>query len=902
MTNIDTTANRVPSDPPQSRDGARPWANRRRPLVTSVVGSCAVPDWLGQFNTDYHRGRISLELLAEVHEMAIKAALVDQAKAGLDVVSDGEFRRDNDMDYFIEHLPGIEVVGGPKEYYYDYLETRVTAPLPAPDDSAPLGLVEEYAFTRARTDKIVTVSLAGPFSLAHRIRNEAYPEKDDLVLALAAVLGAEARRLADAGATHLQIDEPFLAGYPEQVELAIQAVNVLTEGLDAHVALHVCYGNRYSRAVWEGHYDFLFPAVLGANVDELVLEFARKGLDDIELFGRFPNDFELGVGVIDVKSLEIETPALVAARLYQALRVVPPDRLVVNPDCGLHNLPPQVVRAKLAAMVEGAAIVRADVLGQPTAEPADKTPAPGEVTAVDATPPRATSQSGGAAARYHAAELTPEVPPTRREKSRARHHSGPVRQRLQGRRSRPRRVRTQGDRPRGARDARPDGAARRVRSLPAARGRKGLRRAAHDGPDRGAHRDPGPSRGRGAMGVLQHLLDPGPAAAAVVVGRTGTPEEPRGVPIFAWKGETLEEYWECMLATLTWPEGSPNMLLDDGGDATLMVHKGKVFETNGRVPDAGPDDSEEFGFLLQVMGRSLADDPTRFTRAAADVRGVSEETTTGVHRLYQMESEKPLLFPAINVNDSVTKSKFDNKYGCRHSLIDGINRATDVLIGGKVALVMGYGDVGKGCAESLRGQGARVIVAEIDPICALQAAMDGYQVTTIDEVVSVTDIFVTATGSLGVITPDHMAKMKHQAIVGNIGHFDNEIDMAGLARIPGIVRLNIKPQVDEWIFPDGHGVIVLSEGRLLNLGNATGHPSFVMSNSFTNQTMAQIELYTKTSEYATAVHVLPKHLDEKVARLHLGALGVKLTVLSDRQAEYLGVPVDGPYKPNHYRY
>ena len=392
------------------------------------------------------------------------------------------------------------------------------------------------------------------------------------------------------------------------------------------------------------------------------------------------------------------------------------------------------------------------------------------------------------------------------------------------------------------------------------------------------------------------------AAAAVVVGRTGTPEEPRGVPIFAWKGETLEEYWECMLATLTWPEGSPNMLLDDGGDATLMVHKGKVFETNGRVDDPTSDDSEEYGLLLQVMKRSLAEDPTRFTRAAADIRGVSEETTTGVHRLYQMESEKSLLFPAINVNDSVTKSKFDNKYGCRHSLIDGINRATDVLIGGKVALVMGYGDVGKGCAESLRGQGARVIVAEIDPICALQAAMDGYQVTTIDDVVSVTDIFVTATGSLGVITADHMSKMKHQAIVGNIGHFDNEIDMAGLAKIPGIVRLNIKPQVDEWIFPDGHGVIILSEGRLLNLGNATGHPSFVMSNSFTNQTMAQIELFTKAAEYQTAVHVLPKHLDEKVARLHLDALGVNLTVLSDRQAEYLGVPVGGPYKPDHYRY
>jgi adenosylhomocysteinase len=392
------------------------------------------------------------------------------------------------------------------------------------------------------------------------------------------------------------------------------------------------------------------------------------------------------------------------------------------------------------------------------------------------------------------------------------------------------------------------------------------------------------------------------AAAAVVVGREGTEEEPRGVPIFAWKGESLLEYWECMIAALTWPEGSPNMLLDDGGDATLVVHKGKFFETNGRVDDAAPGDSEEYELLLGVLRDVLAEDPTRWTRAAADIKGVSEETTTGVHRLYQMEADKSLLFPAINVNDSVTKSKFDNKYGCRHSLIDGINRGTDVLIGGKVALVLGYGDVGKGCAESLRGQGARVIVSEIDPICALQAAMDGYQVTTLEDVVGIVDIFVTATGSLTVITAQHMAQMKHQAIVGNIGHFDNEIDMAGLAKIPGIVRLNIKPQVDEWIFPDGHGVIVLSEGRLLNLGNATGHPSFVMSNSFTNQTMAQIELFTKADEYDTAVHVLPKHLDEKVARLHLDALGVKLTVLSGEQASYLGVPVDGPYKPNHYRY
>jgi adenosylhomocysteinase len=344
------------------------------------------------------------------------------------------------------------------------------------------------------------------------------------------------------------------------------------------------------------------------------------------------------------------------------------------------------------------------------------------------------------------------------------------------------------------------------------------------------------------------------------------------------------------------------MLLDDGGDATLMVHKGKAFETSGRVDGTGMDDSEEVRALLEVMARSLAEDPTRFTRAAADIKGVSEETTTGVHRLYQMDLDTALLFPAINVNDSVTKSKFDNKYGCRHSLIDGINRATDVLIGGKVAVVLGYGDVGKGCAESLRGQGARVIVTEIDPICALQAAMDGYQVATIEDVVATADIFITTTGNLGVITAEHMAQMKHQAIVGNIGHFDNEIDMAALAQVPGITRITIKPQVDEWVFPDGHAIIVLSEGRLLNLGNATGHPSFVMSNSFTNQTMAQIELWTRNEEYPIGVHILPKHLDEKVARLHLDALGVRLTTLTERQATYLGVPVEGPYKPDHYRY
>jgi adenosylhomocysteinase len=392
------------------------------------------------------------------------------------------------------------------------------------------------------------------------------------------------------------------------------------------------------------------------------------------------------------------------------------------------------------------------------------------------------------------------------------------------------------------------------------------------------------------------------AAAAVVVGRSGTADAPRGVPVFAWKGETLDEYWSLLLDALTWPEGSPNLLLDDGGDATLLVLKGKFFETNGKVDGAGMGDSDEVKALLEVMARSLEEDPTRFTRAAADVKGVSEETTTGVHRLYQMEADKALLFPAINVNDSVTKSKFDNKYGCRHSLIDGINRGTDVLIGGKVAVVLGYGDVGKGCAESLRGQGARVIVTEIDPICALQAAMDGYQVATLDDVVATADIFVTATGNLGVISAGHMARMKHQAIVGNIGHFDNEIDMAGLAAVAGITRVNVKPQVDKWVFADGHAIIVLSEGRLLNLGNATGHPSFVMSSSFTNQVMAQIELWTKADEYGIGVHVLPKHLDEKVARLHLDALGVHLTELTDEQAAYLGVPAEGPFKPDHYRY
>jgi adenosylhomocysteinase len=397
------------------------------------------------------------------------------------------------------------------------------------------------------------------------------------------------------------------------------------------------------------------------------------------------------------------------------------------------------------------------------------------------------------------------------------------------------------------------------------------------------------------------------AAAAVVVGRPetgGTVAAPKGTPVYAWKGETLDEYWWCTEQALEWPDGSgPTLIVDDGGDATLLVHKGVEFEKAGQVPAFDADkDPEEWGVILDTINTSIAKDKGRYTRLASSIRGVSEETTTGVHRLYQMMEAGTLLFPAINVNDSVTKSKFDNKYGCRHSLIDGIKRGTDVLIGGKVTVVCGYGDVGKGCAESLRGQGARVIITEIDPICALQAAMDGYQVTTLEDVVSTADIFVTATGNRDVITADHMSRMKHQAIVGNIGHFDNEIDMAGLAKLPGVHRTVIKPQVDEWTFADGHGVIVLSEGRLLNLGNATGHPSFVMSNSFTNQVIAQVELFTKTEEYPVGVYVLPKHLDEKVARLHLDALGVRLSQLTKEQADYIGVPVDGPYKPETYRY
>ncbi len=392
------------------------------------------------------------------------------------------------------------------------------------------------------------------------------------------------------------------------------------------------------------------------------------------------------------------------------------------------------------------------------------------------------------------------------------------------------------------------------------------------------------------------------AAAAVVVGPDGSEEHPAGVPVFAWKGESLQEYWWCTKQALLWPDGGPNMILDDGGDATLLVHRGVEVEKAGSAPDLSTAGSEEEAVVLELLDRSLEEDPLRWTTLASAIRGVTEETTTGVHRLYEMQRRGELLFPAINVNDSVTKSKFDNKYGCRHSLIDGINRATDVLIGGKVAVVCGYGDVGKGCAEALRGQGARVVVTEIDPICALQAVMDGFEVARLDDVVGRADIFVTATGNRDVVTAEHMSAMKHQAIVGNIGHFDNEIDMAGLARTPGVTRLQVKPQVDKWTFPDGHAVIVLSEGRLLNLGNATGHPSFVMSNSFTNQTMAQIELFTNPDRYRNEVYVLPKALDEKVARLHLGALGAELTVLTEAQSAYIGVPVDGPYKPDTYRY
>ncbi len=397
------------------------------------------------------------------------------------------------------------------------------------------------------------------------------------------------------------------------------------------------------------------------------------------------------------------------------------------------------------------------------------------------------------------------------------------------------------------------------------------------------------------------------AAAAVVVGKDGTPDAPAGTPVFAWKGETLAEYWDEAekVFRFTDAEGNaigPNMILDDGGDITLLVHKGTEFEKAGAVPGQDSTDNEEFKEVLRVLARSLDNDPTYWTNIGAGIKGVTEETTTGVLRLYDRFKDGSLLFPAINVNDSVTKSKFDNKYGCRHSLIDGINRGTDVMIAGKTAVICGYGDVGKGSAESLRGQGARVIVTEIDPICALQAAMDGYEVKRLESVVEFADIFITTTGNFDIIRVEHFEKMKHQAIVGNIGHFDNEIDMAGLAKIPGIVKDEIKPQVHQWIFPDGKKVIVLSEGRLLNLGNATGHPSFVMSNSFTNQVLAQIEIFTKVDEYPIGVYVLPKHLDEEVARLHLDAIGVELTVLNQAQADYLGVPVEGPFKSDAYRY
>jgi adenosylhomocysteinase len=393
------------------------------------------------------------------------------------------------------------------------------------------------------------------------------------------------------------------------------------------------------------------------------------------------------------------------------------------------------------------------------------------------------------------------------------------------------------------------------------------------------------------------------AAAAVVVGLDGTPEDPRGVPVYAWKGETLEEYWWCTEQVLQWPDGGgPNMILDDGGDATLLVHKGAEYERAGAVPAPAKTDSEEMAVILGVLERSLGEDPQRWSKIAEGIKGVTEETTTGVNRLYQMQVNGELLFPAINVNNSVTKSKFDNIYGCRHSLVDGINRAVDVMLAGKLCVVCGFGDVGKGCAASLRGQGARVVVTEIDPICALQAAMEGYEVVTLDDVVGTADVFVTATGNKDIITAEHMTRMKHQAIVGNIGHFDNEIDIAGLAHVDGVDRINIKPQVDEWVFPDGHSVIVLSEGRLLNLGNATGHPSFVMSNSFSNQVIAQVELFGNEEQYEREVYVLPKNLDEKVARLHLDAVGAKLTELRPDQAAYIGVSVEGPYKPDHYRY
>ena len=467
-------------------------------------------------------------------------------------------------------------------------------------------------------------------------------------------------------------------------------------------------------------------------------------------------------------------------------------------------------------------------------------------------------------------------------------------------------------------------------------GRKEIRLAEHEMPGlmavRSMHRGSRPLEGVKIMGslhmtiqtavLIETLVDLGAdvrwvscnifstqdeAAAAVVVGRPelgGSAADPRGTPVFAWKGETLEEYWWCTSEALMWPDGSgPDMIVDDGGDATLLIHKGVEFEKAGVVPafDAS-NDPEEWGVILDLVRRELVENPGRWTRAAESIYGVSEETTTGVHRLYQMEKEGSLLFPAINVNDSVTKSKFDNIYGCRHSVVDGLNRATDVMIGGKVAVVAGFGEVGKGCAQALRGQGARVVVTEIDPICALQAAMEGFEVRTLESVVQTADIFITATGNRDVITAEHMTRMKDKAIVGNIGHFDNEIDIAGLKKVPGVRHTNIKPQYDEWTFEDGHSVLVLAEGRLMNLGCATGHPSFVMSASFTNQVLAQLELHGNRGAYENKVYVLPKHLDEEVARLHLDHLGVELTRMSERQAEYLGVPLEGPYKPDTYRY
>jgi adenosylhomocysteinase len=464
-------------------------------------------------------------------------------------------------------------------------------------------------------------------------------------------------------------------------------------------------------------------------------------------------------------------------------------------------------------------------------------------------------------------------------------------------------------------------------------GRKEIRLAEHEMPGlmaiRAEHRNAKPLDGARIMGslhmtvqtavLIETLVDLGAsvrwvscnifstqdhAAAAVAVGPNGTPENPDGIAVFAWKGETLDEYWWCTEQALMWPDGSgPNLLLDDGGDATLLVHKGAEFEKAGRIPAFDENsDPEEWGVILQLLRDQARVNPGRWTKVAADIRGVSEETTTGVHRLYEMMRNGTLLFPAINVNDSVTKSKFDNIYGCRHSVIDGLNRATDVMLSGKVAVVCGYGEVGKGCAQALRGQGARVVVTEIDPICALQAAMEGFQVSTVDDVVSSADIFITATGNKDVITTAHMSRMKDKAIVGNIGHFDNEIDMAGLKRVSGIRTINIKPQYDEWVFPDGHSVLILAEGRLLNLGCATGHPSFVMSASFSNQVLAQIELHQQSDKYEKKVYTLPKHLDEKVARLHLEKLGAKLTELTADQASYIGVDNQGPYKPEHYRY